>query len=302
MDARRDTNNTPPVCCCEVIECPKPRIARAPELVSFIQEQLLRRFYITMPRHNRKHIGMRRKQSSNPATRAPRQIAVQEVVETAASSTEEPCDDGSDDNKRKVERDDGFGEVLNEEHRRAAIAVAFVDVFDAPPEGEWGGIDGTISSIMRHLNINRNSRGVVCRVLDDIMKCYKDRVQYDPSRKPGTGGGHSKLIIQGSTEEKMVIDHFQGGIGLDTSVTLVNEYREQCGLAVVGRSAVYTARQRLGLKGFPPNRKVNRSGKRAKKAPAQEEGKLVDILKMDETGLGLDGTTLEIPQFDEVRV
>jgi len=32
-DARRDTNNTPHVCCCEVIECPKPRIARAPEIV-----------------------------------------------------------------------------------------------------------------------------------------------------------------------------------------------------------------------------------------------------------------------------
>ena len=36
-DARRDTNNTPPVCCCEPTHsAPKSRIARAPDLVDVI--------------------------------------------------------------------------------------------------------------------------------------------------------------------------------------------------------------------------------------------------------------------------
>jgi hypothetical protein len=36
-DARRDTNNTPPVCCCEPTHsAPKSRIARAPDVVDII--------------------------------------------------------------------------------------------------------------------------------------------------------------------------------------------------------------------------------------------------------------------------
>ena len=45
---------------------------------------------------------------------------------------EEPCNVDSDD-------EDGFGAVINDEVRRAAIAVTFVEVFDAPPECEWEG-------------------------------------------------------------------------------------------------------------------------------------------------------------------
>jgi len=142
-----------------------------------------------------------------------------------------------------------------------------------------------------------------------MAPCSATRIESSTAlqRKPGTGGGLGKVITAGSTEEQMVSDHFKSGVGLDTSFKLVNEDREQNGLSEVGRSAVYTARQRLGLRGFPPNRKDNRSGKRAKKTPRGEVTLADCAVHMDvaEAEVGLDGAQLEIPQgshFDEVRV
>ena len=34
--------------------------------------------------------------------------------------------------------------------RRAAVAVTFVEIFDAPTEGEWEGRDWTISDLVRY--------------------------------------------------------------------------------------------------------------------------------------------------------
>ena len=59
---------------------------------------------------------------------------------------EEPCNVDSEDEEFS-DCDDGFGAVINDEMRRGAIAVTFVEVFDAPPECEWEGRDGTISDL-----------------------------------------------------------------------------------------------------------------------------------------------------------
>jgi len=81
-----------------------------------------------MPCNNGKHIGIRRKQRSNPATRGPQPKVFEEFVEiteAAARSPDEPDDEESDGGIRISERDDGYGEVITGEHRREAIAVAF---------------------------------------------------------------------------------------------------------------------------------------------------------------------------------
>ena len=41
--------------------------------------------------------------------------------------------------------------------RRAAVAVTFVEISDAPTEGEREGIDGTISNLVRHHEVPAGS-------------------------------------------------------------------------------------------------------------------------------------------------
>ena len=41
--------------------------------------------------------------------------------------------------------------------RRAAVAVTFVEIFDAPTEGEWEGRDGTISDLVRYHEVSTGS-------------------------------------------------------------------------------------------------------------------------------------------------
>ena len=41
--------------------------------------------------------------------------------------------------------------------RRAAVAVTFVEIFDAPTDGEWDGRDGTISDLVRYHEVPAGS-------------------------------------------------------------------------------------------------------------------------------------------------
>jgi len=41
--------------------------------------------------------------------------------------------------------------------RRAAVAVTFVEIFDAPTEGEWEERDGTISDLVRYHEVPAGS-------------------------------------------------------------------------------------------------------------------------------------------------
>ena len=41
--------------------------------------------------------------------------------------------------------------------RRAAVAVTFVEIFDAPTEGEWEGRDGAISDLVRYHEVPAGS-------------------------------------------------------------------------------------------------------------------------------------------------
>ena len=41
--------------------------------------------------------------------------------------------------------------------RRAAVADTFIEIFDAPTEGEWKGRDGTISDLVRYHEVPTGS-------------------------------------------------------------------------------------------------------------------------------------------------
>ena len=41
--------------------------------------------------------------------------------------------------------------------RRAAVAVTFVEIFDAPTDGEWDGRYGTISDLVRYHEVPAGS-------------------------------------------------------------------------------------------------------------------------------------------------
>ena len=131
-----------------------------------------------MPRHK----GIGRKSERKRDTLAPylRPKGKQKLETTGRA--EEPCSVDSDDGEFS-DCDDGFGAVINDEMLRGAIAVTFVEVFDAPPECEWEGRDGTISDLLRHHEMPDDSRDLVLRVLVDVVECHKARVQHNPARK-----------------------------------------------------------------------------------------------------------------------
>jgi len=59
--------------------------------------------------------------------------------------------------------------------------------------------------MMGDFNLPAGSRGVLVRVLHDVVQCAKGGVEYTGDRKAGSGG-HNKMITTGSVEEKMVAD------------------------------------------------------------------------------------------------
>lgn len=211
----------------------------------------------------RRKSGLARKRKKSKGAKTNRGYKTNRSNEhAAASSSTSPIDinseeeddedsfqDASSGDEDDEEYDDfhdavAFHDVVSEEQRRVSIAVAYIDVFDAAPEEEWGGVDGTISGIQQHLKIARGSRDVIVRVLEDVVQCHKEGVEYSPVKKAGCGG-QNKLIQLGSLEEQIVADNMEAGLGLTQTTKLVNVYRQEEGLADVGRSAVHSAYLRL---------------------------------------------------------
>ena len=64
--------------------------------------------------------------------------------------------------------------------RRWAIGYYFVELCGSPPESEWGGRKGTISVIMKALQIPSNSARLVRKVLSDLV-ALDDPAAYDPT-------------------------------------------------------------------------------------------------------------------------
>ena len=103
--------------------------------------------------------------------------------------------------------------VITNQQRRVAFAVYFVDVLDAPHQSEWNGRGGTIRAIMEHFKVPENSRCVVKVVLDNVVKCMENGVQYN-GKVSGGSGGLNKLITLDSDESDIIADCMEMGLGI----------------------------------------------------------------------------------------
>jgi hypothetical protein len=74
--------------------------------------------------------------------------------------------------------DDEFRLVLSDAQKRVGYSVFFAEVIQAPPRDEWLGRDGTPKYVMGEFNLTAGSRGVLVRVLDDVVQCAKGGVEY----------------------------------------------------------------------------------------------------------------------------
>ena len=81
--------------------------------------------------------------------------------------------------------DDEFRFLLSNAQKRVGYAVFFVEVMQAPPRDEWFGNDGTLKYMMDEFNLPAGSRDVLVRVLDGVVQCAKDGVEYTGDRKAG---------------------------------------------------------------------------------------------------------------------
>lgn len=117
-----------------------------------------------------------------------------------------------------------FSTVLDDKNRRQAIAHYFVEVLFCPPEIEWDGVDGTISTIQKALKINSGSRNTIKQVISEVLECHEQGIVYSGD-KHYTQGGQMKLIKLGSVEEQIAADAIEGGLGYRQATLLVNEYR-----------------------------------------------------------------------------
>ena len=111
----------------------------------------------------------------NPTTPPPADDPT--VAEPARTSGHTPSGGGSSaGGGARRDLDTDLSEVehtpITREHRRAAYAVAYVDVFMIAPPSGWEGCDGTIDSIVRLLDAPQGSRWIVKEVVADVYQAY----------------------------------------------------------------------------------------------------------------------------------
>ena len=67
--------------------------------------------------------------------------------------------------------------------RRAAVAVAFVEIFDAPAVGEWEERDGAISDLIRYQEVPAGSHKISKAQSTHLIACFLT-AHYLCSRQP----------------------------------------------------------------------------------------------------------------------
>ena len=144
------------------------------------------------------------------------------------------------------------------EQQRCAIFVMYAQVLDAPPETEWHGQDGTISSIIKALHMPNGSRNVVKRVLLDSLRCIDEGVPYCSARKLTAVENSRALIQRGSEEEQILADCIEEGQSVKSATSYVNDYRREKGLAHIGVSAVQSWCERMNTTGVSKTSRISK--------------------------------------------
>jgi hypothetical protein len=162
----------------------------------------------------------------------------QEPLPPMDTSTDTP--DSADDITTALQ--DEAISVITHEHVRIAIAVYYVNVMGRPSKDEWQGEGGVMSSLVNALKLN--SRKTVMKVLEEVEQCFDLGREFVGGRKPGSGG-QNKCIQENTPESRLIAACTEDGPGVKEGYYMVNEYRSQRGLPLVGQSAIYSAFHRL---------------------------------------------------------
>jgi hypothetical protein len=131
---------------------------------------------------------------------------------------------------------------------RMRVAQYFIDTLGAPARAQWGGRGGAVASTKKELGLQCDSR-TVRRVFQEIIRALARNDVWDEAapRRQRSHGGHNKAITDGSGEERVIADCMKRGVGVTVTAQVVNKWREKerPGSAAIGRSAVYSAYQRM---------------------------------------------------------
>ena len=144
------------------------------------------------------------------------------------------------------EENDQLFERKNEA-RNTAMAYYYRYVLQAPSEDLWDGKDGVISTMITIFKLpnthHGNNRRSIRILLKEVRKCVSEGRIYKgfTDRK----WGKSSLLTSGSKEEHIIADWMEQGLGFRWTTMMVNHYRREVGLTIVGRNAVMYAFHRM---------------------------------------------------------
>ena len=122
---------------------------------------------------------------------------------------------------------------------RHAIYYYFIYHLDAPHEEHWGGKEGTISLIRKHLCLPPHTRRKICRTLQCIIHHIRTGTPFTGNYE--SHAGRKVLIESGSTEEELIARWMEAHLGFRMTTMLVNEHRREEGEERVSVSAVVNA-------------------------------------------------------------
>ena len=112
------------------------------------------------------------------------------------------------------------------EKLKDAIAFFYINVFNCPPEEEWGGRNGVAHKICTALKLEgKPKRKFVKNVMRDVAD-HVDRGEAYSSKKRYSSWGEDKILIPSTSDEYQIIGNsMEDGHGLIATTELVNEFR-----------------------------------------------------------------------------
>ena len=148
-----------------------------------------------------------------------------------------------------VEATDEEYSVLGKDWVRAVrptIAGAYVNVFKAPPKGDWHGRDGVIAAIRKSVSVTVGHElpyRMVEEVIEQVYACYlAGEVWTDPGR--AHGGGAVLSIEPGSTYETKVLRWLEDGCSYRDTRDYVNALLQRDKRETVCETAVISCMMR----------------------------------------------------------
>jgi len=163
--------------------------------------------------------------SSHSTTSSITPLTVRGSKAAAGTAIKAQVDGRSTSAKRPL--DDALAAVVSNEVKRSTIATHFVFDYDALPNGRqklWEGEAGIVQLLVRDLPFPVDPR-TVKSVMEEVLECVRQQVEYDPRRKPPGEGktmGPIPYIGLDTRYARIIADTVEAGLGIRTALANVN--------------------------------------------------------------------------------